>query len=68
MAREKYSEAIPHLEEDSSDPLSMRLLWRAYRNTGATSQAGALAERLAALNVPTVEQALVVPPFRAQPN
>jgi tetratricopeptide (TPR) repeat protein len=65
MAQGKSAEAIPHLEEDSADPLSMRLLWQAYSNTGAAEQAGALAAKLAALNVPTVEQALVVPQFRA---
>jgi tetratricopeptide (TPR) repeat protein len=64
-AQGNYKEAIPHLEEDSSDPLSMRLLWRAYSSTGAAAQAEALATKLAALNVPTAEQALVVPQFRA---
>lgn len=65
MAQRKFAEAIPHLEEGSSDPLSMRLLWRAYASTGATVDAQATASKLAALNVPTVEQALVVPQFRA---
>jgi tetratricopeptide (TPR) repeat protein len=60
----KFAEAIPHLEEGSTDPLSMRLLWRAYNSTGASPQAEAIALRLAALNLPTVEQALVVPQFR----
>jgi tetratricopeptide (TPR) repeat protein len=64
LAQGSAAEAIPHLEEDSNDPLSMHLLWRAYSSTGATAQAQALAVRLAALNVPTVEQALVVPQFR----
>jgi tetratricopeptide (TPR) repeat protein len=65
MTQGKSAEAIPHVEEDSADPLSMRLLWLAYSKTGAAEQAGALAAKLAALNVPTVEQALVVPQFRA---
>lgn len=64
-AQGKFAEAISHLEEDSHDPVSMRLLWRAYSSTGAVTQAQTLASRLAALNVPTVEQALVVPQFRA---
>jgi hypothetical protein len=64
-AHGKYADAIPHLQEDSSDPLSMRLLWRAYNNTGAAADAQAIAAKLSALNVPTVEQALVVPQFRA---
>ena len=65
MSQEKYAEAIPHLEENSSDPVSMNLLWRAYTATSAQGQADALAAKLATLNVPTVEQALVVPQFRA---
>ena len=60
-----YTEAIPHLEEDSADPLSMRILWQSYGHTGANSQAEALATKLAVFNVPTIEQALVVPQFRA---
>lgn len=61
----KFSEAVPHLEEDSSDPLSMKLLWKAYNATGATQSASEVAAKLAALNAPTTEQALVVPQFRA---
>ena len=65
VAQRKYTEAIPHLEEDSADPLSLKLLWQAYGSAGETERAGALAAKLAALNVPTLEQALVVPQFRA---
>jgi len=65
VAEKKPAEAIPHLEEDASNPVTMRLLWRAYTSTGADPQAQAIASKLAALNLPTVEQALVVPPFRA---
>jgi tetratricopeptide (TPR) repeat protein len=65
MAQRKFAEAIPELEEDSAEPLSMRLLWKAYRNTGDSNQAQTMAATLSALNVPTVEQALVVPQFRA---
>jgi tetratricopeptide (TPR) repeat protein len=64
VAQGKFAEAIPHLEEGGADPESMRLLWRAYTSTGATSEAQAIASKLAALNLPTVEQALVVPQFR----
>lgn len=64
VAQGKFAEAIPHLEEGATDPESMRLLWRAYTSTGATSDAQAIAAKLAALNLPTVEQALVVPQFR----
>ena len=65
MAQGKYAEAIPHLEEDSANPLSMRLLWKAYGSTGEAAQAEALAAKLATTNLPTAEQALVVPQFRA---
>lgn len=65
VAEGKFAEAIPHLEEGTDDPLAMRLLWRAYSSTGASQQAQALATKLASYNVPTVEQALVVPQFRA---
>lgn len=60
----KYAEAIPHLEEDTEGPESMQLLWKAYRQTGAQEDAKLLAARLAGINEPTVEQALVVPQFR----
>jgi tetratricopeptide (TPR) repeat protein len=65
LAQQKYPEAISHLEEDDDDPLSLQLLWRAYSSRGEAARAGAVATRLAGLNVPTVEQALVVPQFRA---
>lgn len=65
LAQGSPAEAISDLEEDSTDPLSMLLLWRAYSSTGASAQAQALATKLAGLNVPTVEQALVVPQFRS---
>jgi tetratricopeptide (TPR) repeat protein len=64
VAQGKSEEAIPHLEEGSADPESMRLLWRIYSGNAAASQAQAIAAKLAALNQPTVEQALVVPHFR----
>ena len=65
LAQGKASDAIPHLEEDSANPVAMRLLWKAYTNTGATAQASALATKLAGWNEPTLEQALVVPQFRS---
>jgi tetratricopeptide (TPR) repeat protein len=64
-ARGKFADAIPDLEEGATDPESLRLLWQAYNRTGAASEAQAIAMKLAALNLPTVEQALVVPQFRA---
>jgi tetratricopeptide (TPR) repeat protein len=65
LAQGKAGEAIAHLQEDSTNPTSMRLLWKAYTATGASRDAAAVAIKLAGLNVPTVEQALVVPQFRA---
>ena len=60
----KYAEAIPHLKEDNENPESMLALWKAYKQTGAQEDANLLAKRLASMNEPTVEQALVVPQFR----
>jgi len=60
----KYAEAISHLEEDTENPESMLLLYKAYKQTGAQEDAKVLAQRLAGMNEPTVEQALVVPQFR----
>lgn len=60
----KFAEAIPHLEEDNENPASMERLWKAYKQTGASEDARLLGAKLANLNEPTVEQALVVPGFR----
>jgi tetratricopeptide (TPR) repeat protein len=60
----KYAEAVSHLQEDTENPESMFRLWKAYKHTGAAEDAKLLASRLAAINEPTVEQALVVPSFR----
>lgn len=65
LAQGSAAEAIPHLEEDSNDPLSMLSLWRAYNSTGASAQAQVLAAKLATLNVPSPEQAVIVPHFRS---
>jgi hypothetical protein len=62
----KYAEAIPHLEEDMNNAMSARRLLTCYEKTGAKDQAKDLSTRLAALNVPTIEQAMVVPAFRAE--
>jgi tetratricopeptide (TPR) repeat protein len=61
----KFAEAIPHLQEDNENPASMLRLWRAYKQTGASEDARFLAAKLANLNEPTVEQALVVASFRS---
>ena len=66
IAQQKYQEAVAHLEEDSYDPLSMKLLIVAYNHTGALDDAKAMKKRLSGWNTPTIEQALVVPDFRMQ--
>jgi len=65
MGASKNAEAIPELEEDSDNPLALRLLWEAHTSVGNTTKAEAIANKLAAMNVPTAEQALVVPQFRS---
>ena len=68
VARHKWLEAIPHLEEDSNDPFSMELLVTAYQKAGLTAKSEKMARALSAFNAPTVEQALVVPAFRSKKN
>ncbi len=62
----KYAQAIPHLQEDTENPETLVMLWKAYRQAGAQEDAKILAARLAGMNEPTVEQALVVPQFRVE--
>lgn len=62
----KFAEAVNHLEEDDSNAISMRALVAAYGKNGQQGNATRLAAKLAALNVPLIEQAVVVPEFRKQ--
>jgi tetratricopeptide (TPR) repeat protein len=62
--QQKYSEAIPQLEEDPNNALSLKLLITAYAKTGDTAAAERTVEMLSSLNDPTLEQSLVVPAFR----
>jgi tetratricopeptide (TPR) repeat protein len=64
FAEHKYKDAISHLDEDTDNPLSLRLLAAAYRRTGDAQSAKRAGEVLASVNNPTLEQALVVPTFR----
>jgi tetratricopeptide (TPR) repeat protein len=66
MAAGKYAEAVNQLEEDDSNAISMRNLIAAYNKNGQQGNATRLAAKLAALNVPLIEQAIVVPEFRKQ--
>lgn len=66
VAEGKYEQALPHLQEDNRNPLSMRLMVVSYRKMGAREVAEELSRTLANWNEPTLEQALVVPEFRTQ--
>lgn len=58
VARKNYADAIPYLEEDIANPLSMRLLVTAYSETGDVDDAHNLAKKLANWKVPSIEEAL----------
>ncbi len=58
LDQKKYPDAISHLTEDVANPLSMKLLIGAYRETGASGDAAALSKRLQDWKVPSVEEAL----------
>jgi tetratricopeptide (TPR) repeat protein len=60
----KYDQAISHLEEDATNPLSLKLLAVAYQKIGYTAGAKRTSDTLENLNDPTLEQALIVPAFR----
>ena len=66
MRKEKVDEAIAHLEEDQENPFSLELLARAYQMRGDSEKRHEVEVKLRSLNVPTVEQAMVVPEVRAQ--
>jgi tetratricopeptide (TPR) repeat protein len=65
FSKGNYAEAISHLGEDLNNPLSLELLAAAYQKSGDRAQAQSTSETLANLNDPSLEQALVVPTFRA---
>jgi tetratricopeptide (TPR) repeat protein len=65
-AEGKYEEALPHLEEDDRNPVSVRLMITVHQNLGEKAQAEAMAKMLSSWNEPTLEQALVVPEFRSK--
>src|SRR5438270_11548125 len=66
LTQGKFAEAVNHLEEDDSNAISMRALVAAYTKNGQQGNATRLAAKLAALNVPLIEQAVVVPDCRNQ--
>jgi tetratricopeptide (TPR) repeat protein len=69
MDQKKYDDAVAHLEEDEDNPFTMELLVQAYYQTMQTEKLHAIEIRLRGTNVPTMEQALVVPALRSKrPN
>jgi len=69
MDKKKYPEALAHLEEDQDNPFTMELLVQAYYQTEQTDKLHEVEAKLRGTNVPTMEQALVVPAVRAKlPN
>jgi len=63
--QKKYQEAIAHLEEDQDNPFTLELLVQAYYQTSQPDKLHEAEVRLRGTNVPTMEQALVVPAARA---
>jgi tetratricopeptide (TPR) repeat protein len=64
MGQKKYEEAISYLEEDQSNPFSLELLVQAYYQTDQPDKLHEIEAKLRGTNVPTMEQALVVPAAR----
>ena len=61
----KAAEAVPHLREDVKDAFSMALLVKAYEQSGEQQLAAAERNNLANLHLPTIDNAIVTPEFRA---
>jgi tetratricopeptide (TPR) repeat protein len=69
MDEKKYADAIAQLEEDQDNPFTLELLVQAYYQTEQPDKLHAVEAKLRGTNVPTMEQALVVPAARAKrPN
>jgi tetratricopeptide (TPR) repeat protein len=66
MDQKKYQDAIAQLEEDRDNPFTLELLVQAYYQTGQTDKLHEAEAKLRGTNVPTMEQALVVPAIRAK--
>jgi tetratricopeptide (TPR) repeat protein len=66
MDEKKYEDAISHLEEDQDNPFTLELLVQAYYQTSQTDKLHETEARLRGTNVPTMEQALVVPAARSK--
>jgi tetratricopeptide (TPR) repeat protein len=69
MDQKKYADAIAQMEEDQDNPFTLELLVQAYYQTEQAEKLHEVEAKLRGLNVPTMEQALVVPAARAKrPN
>ena len=66
LANGNFADAVNHFEEDEANAISMRSLITAYEKNGQDGNARRLAAKLAALNIPVIEQAIVVPQFRKE--
>ena len=66
MDQKKYQEAISYLEEDQDNPFTMELLVQAYYQTNQSDKLHEAEGRLRGTNVPTMEQAIVVPAARSR--
>jgi tetratricopeptide (TPR) repeat protein len=64
MDQKKFDEAITYLEEDQDNPFTMELLVQAYYQTNQSDKLAQAEATLRGTNVPTMEQALVVPAAR----
>jgi tetratricopeptide (TPR) repeat protein len=62
--QKKIAEAISCLEEDQDNPFTMELLVQAYYQTNQADKLAQAEAKLRGTNVPTMEQALVVPAAR----
>jgi tetratricopeptide (TPR) repeat protein len=66
MDQKKYEEAIAHLEEDQDNPFTLELLVQAYYQTSQPEKLHEVEVKLRGTNMPTMEQALVVPAARSR--
>jgi tetratricopeptide (TPR) repeat protein len=64
--QKKYTDAIAHLEEDQDNPFTLELLVQAYYQDLQPDKLHEVEAKLRGTNVPTIEQALVVPALRAK--
>ena len=66
VQQKKFEAAIAELEEDQDNPVTMDLLAQAYYQANQPEKLHELEARLRGTNLPTLEQALVVPAARAR--